>query len=88
MHGGKAPQALAAAEERMRALVHPALAALAELIEQRDLGAVRYALDYAGFKAAVQAQVDQQITIQVLREDQPIVLDNTYRALTNGHSDD
>lgn len=36
MHGGSAPQVKAKAEERLRALQAPALAALEELIEQAD----------------------------------------------------
>lgn len=83
MHGGKSPQALAKAEDRMRALIHPAISALAELIEQRDLGAVRYTLDWGGFKAAVTAQVDQQITIRVIDEAQPIILERIHE-LGNG----
>lgn len=80
MHGGKAPQALAKAEERLRALVHPSVTRLAELIRHADtdavsLNAVRYVLDWAGFKPAVQAQVDQHVTIRVIDEAQPIILE-------------
>jgi hypothetical protein len=34
----------------MRALVHPAVTALANLIADNDLAAARYVLDYAGFR--------------------------------------
>lgn len=49
-HGGKSPQALASADERMRLLVHPAIAALARLIEKDEFPAARYVLDWAGFR--------------------------------------
>ena len=57
MHGGKSPQALAKAEERMRELVHPGITRLARLIEHADqdsvsLNAVKYVLDWAGFRPA------------------------------------
>lgn len=88
MHGAKAPQNLAAAEERMRSLVHPAITALAQLIADNDLAAARYVLDYAGFKATekVDQQVDQQITIRVVDETQPIILEQAYEL--NGRADD
>jgi hypothetical protein len=55
MHGGKSPQALAKAEDRLRALVHPAITGLAELIKQADsdsvrLSAIRDLLDRTGFR--------------------------------------
>jgi hypothetical protein len=74
MHGGQAPQALAKAEERIRALVHPAISALAQLIADNDLAAARYVLDYAGFKAAVQVQTEGEMVIRIVNEDQPIML--------------
>jgi len=88
MHGGKSPQALAKAEERMRALVHPAISSLARQIDADEFSAVRYVLDWAGYKAAERIEGDQQITIQVLREEQPITLEHTYRAISNsnGHN--
>jgi hypothetical protein len=57
LHGGRAPQALKKAEERMRDIVHPAISRLAALVEHAEsdavsLNAVRYVLDWAGFKAA------------------------------------
>jgi hypothetical protein len=91
MHGGKSPQALAKAEDRMRALVHPALTRLAELIAAADsdsvrLTATRYVLDWAGFKAAEHVEGGGEITIRVLHEDQPIVTLDAPYAL-NGHAE-
>lgn len=90
MHGGKSPQALAKAEERMRALIHPSLSRLAGLIEKADsdsvsLNATRYVLDWAGFKATVQVQSDHEVTIRVIDESQPIVLEHTLEQLSNGN---
>src|SRR5688572_14527001 len=55
MHGGKAPQVKMAAEERIKALVDPAITQLARLIDDADsdavkLSAVKDALDRAGYK--------------------------------------
>jgi hypothetical protein len=99
LHGGAAPQNLRKAEERLRDLVHPAISKLGDLLEEADsdaarLGAIKYVLDWAGFKATEKLQTDQQITISVVREEQPIVLEQTtYRALnsngnSNGHPHD
>lgn len=65
IHGGKSPQALAKAEERMRALVHPAISGLERLIASDDLGAMRYVLDYAGYKATEKIQSDGRTVIEV-----------------------
>ena len=78
MHGGKSPQALRKAEERLRALVDPSVARLAELIAHADsdsvsLTALRYVLDYAGFKPADKAQIDQALNVTVTF-DRPDVL--------------
>jgi len=91
MHGGSSPQALAKAEERMRALVHPSISQLAELIDDGEFSAIRYVLDWAGFKAADKVEGEQQITITVKREEAPpLILERTtYRALNgdaNGHN--
>jgi len=50
IHGGKSPQALRKAEERMRDLVHPAISALEREINKDEFAAVKYVLDWAGFK--------------------------------------
>lgn len=87
MHGGKSPQALHKAEERMRALIHPAISSLARQIESDEFSAVRYVLDWAGYKAAEKIEGDQEVTIRILHEDQPIVLERTINhALSNGHN--
>jgi hypothetical protein len=77
MHGGKQPAALANAEDRMRALVHPAVTALANLIANDDLAAARYVLDYAGYKATEKIQSEGDTTIKIEYIDRP-------NALTNG----
>ena len=55
VHGGAAPQVKAKAAERLAALADPAITRLAKLIQHENgmvgLGAVRDALDRAGFKA-------------------------------------
>ena len=56
MHGGKSPQALAKAEERLKALVHPALTGLAQLVANADsdsvrLSAIKDVLDRCGYRA-------------------------------------
>jgi len=76
MHGGKSPVALAKAEDRMRELVQPAITGLGRLIELNDLGAMKYVLDFAGYKPAVQLQSDSEVTIRLVREDPaPLVLE-------------
>ena len=77
MHGGQSPQALTKAEDRMRALVHPAVTALANLIANNDLAAARYVLDYAGFKSVEKVQSDGRTVIEIEYVDRP-------NALTNG----
>ena len=74
MHGGSSPQALVSAEERLRALEHPAISSLARLIDHADtdavkLAAARYLLEVLGHKAGVQVQAGQEITIRVVHED-------------------
>lgn len=65
MHGAKSPQALAKAEDRMRALVHPAVTALSNLIAENDLAASKYVLDWAGFKATEKVQQDGHVTLEI-----------------------
>jgi len=70
MHGGKSPQALASAEERIKAMVHPALSRLQQLIAHADadgvsLNAIKYVLDYAGFKATEKVTTDGRQVIEV-----------------------
>jgi hypothetical protein len=61
-HGAAAPQVKLAAEERIRALVDPALTRLANLIDHADndsvrLAAVRDVLDRAGYAAKQQIEI-------------------------------
>ena len=88
LHGGHSPQALKKAEERMRDLINPAISALERLIATDEFNAVRYVLDYAGFKPAVTVNSEQEVTIRVLREEQPIILEHTHNALSNGRTHD
>lgn len=67
-HGGLAPQVIAKAEDRMRALVHPAVTALANLIANNDLAAARYVLDYAGFKAKEKLETSGETTIRYVND--------------------
>ena len=62
IHGGKSPQALKKADERMRDLVYPAISSLSRLVDKADsdttkLSAIRYVLDWAGFKAVERQEV-------------------------------
>jgi hypothetical protein len=66
IHGGKSPQALRKAEDRMRELVHPALSSLANQIRQDQFAAVKYVLDWAGFRSEPVAQTDSSVTVTVL----------------------
>ena len=91
LHGGHSPQALRKAEERLRALEHPSIDAVAQIIEHGDpdatrLAAARYILELLGHKAVIQANVDQQVTIRVVDETQPIVIEHAYE-LRNGRAD-
>jgi len=83
LHGGKSPQALKKAEERMRELVHPAVSSLARQIEKDEFQAVRYVLDYAGFKAVEKLESNGDTTVHVVFDDMPIV--TPTRSLTNGN---
>ena len=83
MHGGKSPQALRKAEERMRDLVDPAIASLRRQIDADEFPAVKFVLEYAGFRIPVQVHSDQAVTIRVVREEQPVIA--IERALNNGH---
>jgi hypothetical protein len=65
LHGGKAPQNLRKAEERMRDLVHPAIGSLARQIEADQFAAVKYVLDWAGFRSETVAQSETSMTVTV-----------------------
>lgn len=73
MHGGSAPQVKMAAEERLKALADPAITRLEYLIDHGDsdavrLGAVKDALDRAGFKPVDRKQLgsDPDNPLQIL----------------------
>lgn len=74
MHGGSSPQAKRSAEERMRALIHPAVSALARQIENNEFQATKFVLEWAGFRQALEVKTDAEITIRVVREEQPIIV--------------
>ena len=84
MHGGKSPQALAKAEERMRALVYPALDALQRQIDKDEFPATRYVLDWAGFRPTESELTSDSAPVHVTvvfdRADQ-----NTPPPALNGH---
>lgn len=66
LHGGRSPQALRKADERMRDLVHPAISALERQINNDEFAATKYVLDWAGFHAETVAQSDNSVTVTVL----------------------
>ena len=65
MHGGKSPQALASAQERMRQLVHPAVSSLKRQVDADQFAAVKYVLDWAGFRSETVAQSDASMTVTI-----------------------
>jgi len=90
MHGGKTPSTIARAEERLRLLVDPAITGLAELIARADsdsvrLSAIRDLLDRTGYKPSVQLNAESDITIRIVRDEQPIVLEHTIDHALNGN---
>jgi hypothetical protein len=70
-HGGKTPQSRQTAEERLKALVHPALNVMTRALDDyatEPALAVRVAqdlLDRAGFKAVSTVQTDGRMIIEV-----------------------
>lgn len=70
VHGGKAPQVVFAAEERIRALVAPSLDRIQRTIADNDnpqlaLAAARDILDRAGYKATEKVQTDGRTIIEI-----------------------
>lgn len=68
MHGGAAPQVKAAADERLRALVDPAITRLAELVAQTEfpsvaIAAVKDVLDRTQGKASESVAVNHTGTV-------------------------
>lgn len=76
MHGGQSPLALAKAEERLQALIHPAISGLAELINNADsdsvrLSAIRDLLDRTGYKPKEKIETTGDTTIRVEYAENP-----------------
>jgi hypothetical protein len=89
MHGGQAPQARAKADERLEALVHPAISGLAELINNADsdsvrLSAIRDLLDRTGYKPREKIETSGETTIRVQYAD--IAVAHPAPERTNGHA--
>lgn len=87
-HGGAAPQVKERANQRLLALVEPAITALERIIRSGDsdgvkLAACRDVLDRAGFRAAVKLEAEQTMQVTVRYEEQPILHVPTRQ---NGHS--
>lgn len=72
----------------MRALVHPSLDRLKHLVYHADsdavsLNAIKYVLDYAGFKTAEKVHSDGRVVIEVEYVGRaPTIIDVAH---TNGH---
>jgi len=75
LHGGKSPQALRKAEERMRDLVHPAISSLARQIAKDEFASTKYVLDWAGFREqTTTAENTVSVTITFDRADPTLSL--------------
>jgi len=79
-HGGLAPQVIAKAEDRLRALVQPAISGLAELINKADsdsvrLSAIRDLLDRTGYKPTEKVQSEGRQVIEIEYVDRPNALE-------------
>lgn len=73
VHGGRAPQVKAKAEERIRDMVDPALNRLLKLIDDDSsgvaLGAVKDVLDRAGYVAKQQVEITMRQRAKDLADD-------------------
>ena len=92
MHGGMAPQNIKTAEERLRAMVHPAISGLAELINKADsdsvrLSAIRDLLDRTGYKLPDKLETSGDSTIRVEYADVATPLMRLADERGNGHAD-
>ena len=69
-HGGRAPQVIRSAKERLAVLVDPALDGLARALKGKDIHAVVRAakeiLDRAGYPAAKYVQLDRGLSLEDL----------------------
>ena len=79
-HGGLAPQVIAKAEDRIRALVDPSLNRIARTIADDQnpalaLAAARDILDRAGYKATEKIQSDGRTVIEIEYVDRPNALE-------------
>lgn len=71
MHGGAAPQVIAKAEERLKALIHPAIARLAELVAQKEfpsvaIAAVKDVLDRNGMLGKAKESQDIDLKTEIV----------------------
>jgi hypothetical protein len=95
IHGGKAPQALRKAEQRIRDLEHPAISQVAFEMQHGDTSAVRFAaarwlLELLGHKAIERVQQDGRILIEVELVDRVPPVQRALREAerANGHAPD
>ena len=80
VHGARAPQVKAKAEDRIRALVDPSLNRIARTIADDQnpalaLAAARDILDRAGYKATEKIQSDGRTVIEIEYVDRPNALE-------------